>query len=182
MSRRRSSFRPMPLVAALAAAAVATGCGTGLEAKTYKETGRQDGGFATIGGRTGIHVQRLLVSGPAVGSSFAAGETAFATGGLVNNGPTADALIGASSDVSAAVTLLVDGQPVQEVPLPAGGVAPTGWSLGLTSLSRELRVGTYVTIDLEFQRAGKTSLRVPVEAGDNGLTSRTPEEDPYAEG
>jgi copper(I)-binding protein len=176
------SRRPVSLIALLASAAVLTGCGTGLEAKTYQETGRQDGAFATIGGRSGVHVQRLQVAGPSVGSTFAAGETAFATGGLVNNGTTADALIGATSDVSPSVTLLVDGQPVQEIPLPAGGVAPAGWSLGLTNLSREVQVGTYVTIDLELRRAGKTSLRVPVEAGDNGLTNRTPEEDPYAEG
>jgi copper(I)-binding protein len=170
------------LIAPLACAAVLAGCGTGLEAKTYQETGRQDGAFATVGGRTGIHVQRLFVSGPVIGSTFAAGETAVATGGLVNNGTTADALIGATSDVSSAVTLLVDDKPVQEVPIPAGGVAPAGWALGLTSLSREVHVGTYITVTLELQRAGKITLRVPVEAGDNGLTNRTPEEDPYAEG
>jgi copper(I)-binding protein len=176
------SRRPLALVAPLACAAVLAGCGTGLEPKTYQETGRQDGAFATVGGRQGVHVQRLMVSGPVIGSTFAAGETAVATGGLVNNSKEDDALVGATSDVSPAVTLLVDGQPVQQVPIPAGGVAPAGWSLGLTSLSRELHVGTYITISLELQRAGKITLRVPVEAGDNGLTGRTPEEDPYSEG
>lgn len=176
------SRRPVTLVALLASAAVAAGCGTGLQAQTYKETGRHDGATATVGGREGVAVQRIHVTGPASGSTYAAGDAALATGGLVNNGTTSDALIGASSDIAPAVSLLVDGKPVQQVQLPPAGAAPAGWALQLTGLSREVHVGTYVTIALEFQRAGKVTLQVPVDAGDNGLRQRTADEDPYKEG
>ena len=176
------SRRPVSALALLVSAAALAGCGTGLEAKTYSETGRQDGAFATVGGRTGVVVQRLHVTGPASGSTYAVGDTAFVTGGLVNNSGTPDALLGASSDLSSAVTLLVDGTPTTLIPLAAHSAAPAGWSLALANLTRETHVATYVTVTLEFQRAGKVTLRVPVEAGDNGLRDRTPAQDPYAEG
>ncbi|HUR51760.1 MAG TPA: copper chaperone PCu(A)C [Mycobacteriales bacterium] len=176
------SRRPVSLVTLVLSAAVVAGCGTGLEAQTYTETGRQDGAFASVGGRTGVSVQRLQISGPASGSALAVGDTAFLKGGIANNGSTADALVGASSDLAASTTLLVDGTPVQEVPLRAQGIAPAGWAVALTGLTREAHVGSYIDVTLDFQRAGRLTVRVPVEAGDNGLSQRTPEQDPYAEG
>jgi copper(I)-binding protein len=170
------------LAAIVASAVLAAGCGTGLQAQTYKEKGRRDGATATVGGREGVAVQRLHVTGPRTGSAFAVGDSAFVAGGLINNASTADALVGATSDVSPAVSLLVDGSPVQQVDLPADGAAPAGWSLQLTSLTRAVPAGTYIAVDLQFQHAGKVSLQVPVDAGDNGLSTRTADEDPYKAG
>jgi copper(I)-binding protein len=175
------SRRPVSLLALLVSAVALAGCGTGLEAKTYSETGRQDGAFATVGGRDGVVLQRLHVIGPDSGSTLAAGDTALVTGGLVNNSGTDDALIGASSDLSNRVTLLVDGSPATELALPAHRAAGT-WSIVLNGLTREVHVATSITVTLEFQRAGKVTVQVPVAAGDNGLRDRTPQQDPYAEG
>ena len=174
MSRR-------PVIAALLSTALLSACGTGLQAKTYQEIGRQDGAVADLGGATGLSVRHLHVTPPPSGSAFDIGGTAFVTGGLVSNGGSADALVGASSDVAKAVTLLVDGTPTTEVAIPAHGTAPTTWSLALTDLSRPVHAATYVSVTLEFQRAGRVTLQVPVHAGDNGLQDREAEQDPYEE-
>ena len=172
MSRR-------PVVTALLSAALLSACGTGLHARTYQEIGRQDGAAADLGGSTGIAVRHLHVTPPPSGSAHTAGGTAFVTGGLVNNGTSADALVSASSDVSGAVTLLVDGTPTTEVAIPRLGAAPSTWAIALSDLTRGVPAATYVSVTLEFQRAGRVTLQVPVQPGDNGLDSRTPEQDPY---
>ena len=172
MSRR-------PVIAALLSTALLSACGTGLQAKTYQEIGRQDGAAADLGGATGIAVRHLHVDPPAAGSAFEINGNASVTGGLVNNGGSADALVGASSDAARDATLLVDGTPTTEVAIPARGAAPTSWSVSLTGLTREVHAATYISVTLEFQRAGRVTLQVPVHAGDNGLEDREEAQDPY---
>ncbi len=174
MSRR-------PVIAALLSTALLSACGTGLQAKTYQEIGRQDGAVADLGGATGIAVRHLHVEPPASGSALEIDGNASVTGGLVNNGSSADALVGASSEAARDVTLLVDGTPTTEVAIPAGGATPTTWSLSLTGLTRAVHAATYISVTLEFQRAGRVTLQVPVYAGDNGLGDREAAQDPYAE-
>jgi copper(I)-binding protein len=174
------SRRPVSAAALLASAALLAGCGTGLEARTYQEVGREDGAVANVGGHTGIQVRHLHVAPPASGTQVEAGSTAFVVGGLVNAGGSADSLVGATSDVAGAVQLLVDGTPTTEVAIPAGGAAPQGWALALSGLSRALTPATYVPVTLEFRHAGRVTLDVPVYAGDQGLDDRTPAQDPYA--
>jgi copper(I)-binding protein len=169
-----------PVVTALLSAALLSGCGTGLHARTYQEVGRQDGATTNLGGATGIAVRHLHVAPPPSGSTLAAGGTAYVTGGLINNGTDADALVNASSDIAGAATLLVDGTPTTEVAIPRLGAAPATWSIALSGLNREVSVATYIPVTLEFQRAGRVTLQVPVEPGDNGLEQRSPEQDPYS--
>jgi copper(I)-binding protein len=174
------SRRSLTSVSALVvSAALLAGCGTGLHSRTYRENGREDGAVADVGGRTGLAVRGLHVSAPVTGSTHPAGGTAFVTGGLVNNSTSNDALVGASSDVAGAVTLLVDGTPTTEVAIPAMGAAPSTWSLALSDLAEELHAATYIPVTLEFQRAGRVTLQVPVYAGDNGLQDREAEQEPY---
>jgi copper(I)-binding protein len=169
-----------PVLALLLSAALLSGCGTGLHSRTYREHGRQDGAIANVGGRSGIAVRNVHLTPPATGSTYGVGSTAFLTGGLVNGSGTADALVGATSDVAGAVTLLVDDTPTTEVAIPAHGAATTTWALALSSLTRPVSVATYVTVTLEFRSAGRVTLQVPVFAGDNGLQNRTPEQNPYS--
>ncbi len=173
------SRRPVSALALLISAALLTGCGTGLEARTYQETGREDGAVADLGGRQGIAVRHLHVAPPATGEAHEAGSTAFVVGGLVNNGTSADALVGASSDVAGAVTLLVDGTPTAEIAVPAGGAAPQSWTVALSGLTRVLAPASYVSVTLEFRRAGRVILQVPVHPGDTGLSEREEAQDPY---
>lgn len=173
------SRRPVSALALLVSAALLAGCGTGLQARTYRETGREDGATADLGGVSGLAIRHLHVAPPATGTAAEAGSTAFVVGGLVNNGGSADALVGASSDVAGAVTLLVDGSPTTEVAVPAGGAAPQSWALALSGLTRGLTPATYVSVTLEFRRAGRVTLQVPVYAGDQGLQDRPQAQDPY---
>ena len=175
MSRRSlTSVSALVLSAALLAA-----CGTGQQSRTYRENGREDGAAATIGGRTGVAVRNLHVVAPISGSAHEVGSTAFVTGGLINNGASGDALVGASSSVAGAVTLLVDGTPTTEVAIPGNGTAPSTWTLALSDLTQGLHAATYVPLTLEFQRAGRVTIQVPVDAGDNGLGGREAEQEPY---
>lgn len=173
------SRRPVSAVALVVSALLLAGCGTGLNSRTYQENGREDGAVADLGGRTGIAVRHLHIAAPLAGSAHDLGSTAFVTGGLVNNGTSADALVGASSDVAGAVTLLVDGTPTADVAVPARGAAPTTWAVALSSLTRALPAASYVTVTLEFQRAGRVTLQVPVFPGDTGLEHREPAQDPH---
>lgn len=163
-------------VALVLSGALLSGCGTGLHSQTYKETGREDGVVADL---DGIAVRHLHVTAPVSGSSHDQGSTAFVTGGLVNKGTSVDALIGASSDVAGAVTLLVDGTPTTEVAVPARGAAPATWAVALSNLNTAVHAATYVPVTLVFQRAGRVTLQVPVFAGDTGLHEREPAQDPY---
>jgi len=173
------SRRPVSALALLTSAALLTGCGTGLHSRTYQEHGREDGAVANVGGRTGIAVRHLHLTAPPTGLAHGVGGVTFLTGGLVNTGGSNDALVGVTSDVAGAVTLLVDGTPTAEVAVPANGAAPTTWAVAFTDLRRPLAVTEYVPVTLEFQRAGRVTLQVPVFAGDNGLQDREPEQDPY---
>ena len=174
MSRRRIATS----LVALTAAALLAGCGTGLEATTIKETGREDGASTDVGGLNGIAVRRLHVAA-GLEAGHAAGGTAYVTGGLINSSGSADALVGASSDVAGSVTLVVDGTPTTQVALPAQGVAPSGWAIALNGLTQDLAPASYVRVTLEFQRAGRVTLDVPVHAGDTGLKDREEAQDPY---
>lgn len=170
--------RPVTLAAVVVSAALLSACGTGLEAQTYRESGRLDGANATL---TTLAVRNLHVEAPASGSAHTAGGDAFVVGLIANPGDAADALVSASTDVAAAATLLVDGQPVQSVPVPAGGATPTTWSIALSGLTKELHAGTYISLTLSFGKAERTTVQVPVRAGDNGLSTREAAQNPYGE-
>lgn len=171
------SRRPATLAVVLASAALASACGTGLHAVTYREQGRMDGAATDVGGRDGVAVRDLHVEGPATGSVLDQGSSATVTGGLINSGQTADTLVGASSAVAAGATLVLDGKQVTSIAIPPQ--APVaGWSILLTGLTTPLHAAQYVDVTLDFQRGGRVTLSVPVRAGDNGLSSRTPDQQP----
>nr|UXE44620.1 hypothetical protein Hi04_10k_c2835_00025 [uncultured bacterium] len=165
--------------AVVASAALLAGCGTGLHARTYQEIGREDGAATNLGGSSGVAIRNVHVEPATDGGNLASGTTAFVTGGLINNGTSDEALVGASSTAASSVLLLVDGSPVNQVTLPALGTAPTTWSLALTDLSTTLTPASYVTVTLDFRRAGQVTLQVPVQPGDTGLQDRTPDQNPH---
>ncbi len=175
------SRRPVALTVVALSAALLSACGTGQHAKTYSEVGRQDGAHADLGGADSVHVRNLHVLPPGSGSTLDQGSTAYVTGGVVNDGPAADALIGAESDAAASAQLTLAGKPVDAIELPAQGIAPADWAVELSDLSSTFHAAEYLPVTLVFQHAGRITLQVPVYAGDNGLPSRSPEQDPYGE-
>ncbi|MCW2707474.1 MAG: Copper chaperone PCu(A)C [Frankiales bacterium] len=170
----RSRLLPAALVSSTL---VLSGCGTGLHAATYtQERSPRDFEGKSI---ANIEVRDLGIAPPISGSTLTAGDTAVLSGGLVNTGTTDDALVGVESDVASSSALEVDGKSVTSIPIPAGGDAGQ-WSALLSGLKSELHVAQYISVTLVFQRAGRlTGVQVPIRAGDTGLGSRTPAQDPY---
>jgi copper(I)-binding protein len=159
-------------------AMVLSACGTGLQAQTYRESGRQDGGSTTV---EGVAVRNLHVTAPLSGSTVSRDESAVIAGVLVNKGTVADALVGASSDVAAAATVEEAGQPTTSIPIPPRGTSTTTWSIVLSGLTRDLKAGQWISVTLVFDKAGRTTVQIPVRAGDNGLGQREAAQDPYGE-
>ncbi len=168
--------RLVPLSVVALSAVLLSACGTGLQAKTYSEVGRQDGARADLGD---LSVRNLHVTPPLSGSTIPLGDPAVLQGVLVNTGDSGDALVSATSEVAASAVLQDKGAVVTSVPVPARGTSGTTWSLVLNGLTRDLAAGTYVSVTLTFQKAARVTVQVPVRAGDNGLGDRQAEQDPY---
>ncbi len=95
---------------------------------------------------------------------------------IVNNTETDDALVGASSPAATTVeihqtTQAEDGTmtmaPVEEVPIPAGGIAelkPGSYHVMLIDLVAPLVVDEQIEVSLEFATAEPQTVMVPVQA------------------
>ncbi len=163
------------LAAVLLAAVALSGCGTGLNAQTYKETGRAD---STSTNLETLAVRNLHIEGPSASDVHEVGGEARLLGSLVNRGDTADTLISVTSDSAAAVTLTQDDQPASSIAVDKGRAA-SNWAAVLQGLSTPLRPGTYVTVTLTFTNAGRTTLQVPVHLGEGDLETREVHQEPY---
>ena len=170
--------RLVNVAAVVLCGAALSACGTGLEAQTYKARTPYDYTNAELGD---LSLRNLAIEAPLSDGVLAKGDVATLTGAVVNTGATDDALTSASSDAAATAKLLVDGSPVTSVPVPASGTSGTTWAVSLEGLTKDLRAGQYVTVTLTFDKAGRTTLQVPVRSGDNGLGDREPLQDPYGE-
>lgn len=175
------SRRPATVVAILISAAVLSGCGTGLQAQNYKPYTPVEGVNVNVGGSTGMAIRNLHVEAPAEGSEFEAGATAYVTGGLINAADRDDALVGAFSAASQGGGILLDGKPVEELPIRAGAAAPFTWALQLEGLTKALSGAEYIDVTLVFRNAGRVTVTIPVFVGDTGLDTREELQNPYGE-
>jgi len=94
----------------------------------------------------------------------------------IQNGPEADALIGAACDAAQMVQLhltTIDGngtavmQQQARIELEPGGILnfePGGYHIMLVNLNDSLSIGQTIGITLIFERAGEYHVSVPVEA------------------
>ena len=147
MSRRKAAALGLLCLGAL------TGCGAGQQAQTYKthtyEFVNADQGDIAIRG--------LAIDTDA--SGLAKGGTARVTGSFVSQGKTDDSLVSATSPDASGV----QSEGSSAIAVPAGRRAST-WALVLTGLTRDIRPGNYVELTLNFQQAGRTTVRVPVRS------------------
>ncbi len=177
--------RPATALAAVLSAAALSACGTGLQAQVYQPRDAAQGTNATAGDlelrNLGVETGSLA---PADGGDTAGGTAnavAVITGVIVNKGTEDDALVNATSDAAGSVQLLTpNGDRV--LAIPAGGSTGSDWALRLDGLAAPLTPGTYLTVTLQFGRAPRTTLSLPVRGGDNGLSTRKPLQDPYGGG
>lgn len=169
--------RPVALVALSLSAALVSACGTGLEAQTYKERRAYD---ATHVDLDGLKVRNLALEAVSEADGAPTGGGAILTGVVVNDGTTDDALVDVQTDVANDIQL-VSAAGASQLDIPAGKTSGTQWAVQLSGLTRPVKVGQYVSITLEFAKAGRTTVQVPVRPGDNGLGDREVAQDPYGE-
>jgi copper(I)-binding protein len=90
-----------------------------------------------------------------------------------NQGATPDALVRATSDAAHTVELhevVNDGgvmrmRPIEKLPIPPGATVrlePGGYHVMLLGLTRDLKPGETVTVDLTFERAGTITVAAPI--------------------
>lgn len=95
---------------------------------------------------------------------------------VVNEGPDADALIGAATDVAGRVELhetrrrgdVMEMSPVSEVEVPPRSrvtFQPGGLHVMLMDLKRDLKVGDSFSLTLRFRKAGDIKITVTVREG-----------------
>lgn len=110
----------------------------------------------------------------------AAGMNAAGYLTIVNRGPFADRLTGASSPVARGISLHVSRQmgtvmtmrPVQAITVAAGSsvtLGPGGYHLMLEGLKRPLKPGMSVPLSLSFARVGTVRVALKVGAGPGGM-------------
>lgn len=163
------------LVALALSAAALSACGSGLEAQTYKPRTAAAGTDASVGD---VVQARNLGLNP-----FEQGDLKglALTGAFVNSDDQDDALVNVTSDVAGSIRLdSAAGQDVLVV--PARSSSGTQWAVVLTELTREVLPGQYVDLTLEFARAGRTTVSVPVRANEITLDERAQLQNPYGEG
>lgn len=177
-----SRHRAHTAAALLLSSALLSGCGVGLEAQTYKETGRGDSTSVDL---EGVVVRNLHIEQPLHGTELAAGDDAVLLGTFVSRGGGTDALVSVTTDAAESVVLAtVEGdQAVQadRIAVPAGGIA-NEWGAVLQGLTAPLHSSQYVEVTLTFENAGQTTVRVPVHLGDGDLDTREVVQHPYGEG
>lgn len=176
----RPTRRPPAVLAAALSAAVSTallsGCATGLNAATYQENTRQDTAYADV---EGLSLRNLQVQAPTTPDRvLPIGGEAVVTGTLINRTGTEDRLREVTSELASSVTLTAGGQPATSVALPADGTM-TEWTAVLSGLREQVRPGGFITVTLTFDRAGRTTVRVPVQSTGNDLENREVRQDPY---
>ncbi|SER76265.1 Copper(I)-binding protein [Lentzea xinjiangensis] len=149
----------------------------------------------TIGanGEVGDVLLRDIHVTPAGGDGYEQGDNPIVQFAVFNRAGKADALIDVRSDAAKDIVMHWDTQcdgstePVERLPLLAdGGVARLSgallaYHLEMIDLTREVRAGTDVAVTFEFERAGSTTLDVPVEVASEAVGSRHPRQCPASD-
>ncbi len=156
------SLRPTPHrrlsgpVAGLLAVLLAAGCGAGNRAQTYQQQTEADTTNDAVGA---IAVRNLAIPAPPQGFVYKAGSDAPLQVILVNDGGEADRLVSASTPAARSVQV-VGPTPTLEVPRLA--TSDPAYQLQLRGLTRDLAVGSWIELTLNFERNGSKTLLAPV--------------------
>lgn len=164
---------------ALALALGLSGCGTGLNAQTYVERATADATNEAIGA---INVRNLLIVPPSGGrDTYPAGSNARVTVTFVNSGAQPDRLTSVRSDAARSVAVVAaNGSSPAAVTVP-GRSQLVNASFLLRGLTRELRPGTFVQMELTFASNGSANLLVPVAVTNRPGPKRSGYEVPHTD-
>jgi len=148
---------------AVAAAAVASvlglsACGASLDAQTYQERNNAESTDTAVGS---LALRDLAVEPPR-GERYDVGDDAGASITVTNADDQEDRLVDVTSpDAEQVVAVDEDGEET-ELQVPPLGSTQGAVQLELRGLTRELRSGEYVTLQLRFAENGSTEVLVPV--------------------
>jgi len=128
---------------------------------------------SACGTSTLTDVQESIVILAPYAHAAGAGETTAVYMVIKNNGAQADRLISATCDaamMTQAMESSMEGDVISmgDIPvieLPAGSsveLNPGGFHIMLMDLTQELKAGSMIRLTLEFEKAGKMTLEVPV--------------------
>lgn len=158
--RRRlpsAPLRRLLLTSAVALIPVLAGCEAGTQAPTLNFHPPTDSATASAGN---IAIRNVFVLGAPLGASLQPGDTASVFFSLVSNGG-ADRLISITAPGSSASVRLPGGSLAVSVnhPVLLNGPQTAAYLVGVT---HKIRGGTTLTLVMNFQRAGKVDITVPV--------------------
>lgn len=144
---------------ALALALGLSGCGAGLRAQTYQERTTSDSTNEAIGA---LNIRHIRVLPPQGAESYEVGSDARVGMVLVNEGVEADRLTSVTAEgVTSVAVAGPDGRPATlRVP---GQSTVSEYTFVLRGLTRELRPGQYVQMELVFAENGAETMLVPIE-------------------
>ncbi|MCK2214981.1 copper chaperone PCu(A)C [Actinomadura sp. ATCC 31491] len=157
-----TSRRWIAAAAAFLIAPVLAGCGAGFDATTNKPYAPNEAQALIENGSygsRGIHIPQAFILGPDSGAQLPWRGSAPIYLNILNTTGTPDTLQAVSAGTMGTVKVTA---PVQ---IPSNQLVNTGKptpQLMLESISRSLRGGETVKLDLQFANAGIVSLNVPV--------------------
>jgi copper(I)-binding protein len=155
---RTSRRRLFAVAALLAAAPVLAACGAGEDANLAQPYSPTEAAHAT---KNGITITQAFVLGPDSGATIAPGSAAPLYLTMVNGNPTADQLIGITTDAQMATSA----KAAQAITLPPGVLVNTGNpspQIVLDGTKTALYGGESTRLTLRFQNAGEIMMDVPV--------------------
>lgn len=164
--RRPLTALARPAVGTLLALAL-TGCGASLDAQTYQERINADSTNTAVGT---IDVRDVRVEPPRRDRIHEAGSDAGVSMYLSNNDDEPDTLLEVTSPDAEEVVIVVDGEEVDSLEVPALGLVGGEDSLRMLSLTEQLFEAAYTTMTFRFERAGTIEVEVPVQT--SGETDR----------
>ncbi|GAA3121806.1 hypothetical protein GCM10010466_10920 [Planomonospora alba] len=156
---RIGRHRAIAVAAFLAAATALTGCGAGHDAITNQHYAPTEATSVKV---NGLDISQAFFLGPDSGGTLPAGASTPLYLYVVNGTGQADQLVGLGVDPAVGTAKVT-----APVPLPAGGAQaavvgrPTP-TIMIEQLKKPLRGGEELEVQLQFEKAGVVSLRVPV--------------------
>ena len=152
------SSRPVRSALAAVAALALSACGASLDAQTYQERNNAESTDTAVGS---LALRDVAVEPPR-GDAYEEGDDAGVSITVTNASDEEDRLVEVSSpDAEEVVAVDEDGEET-ELEVPSLGSTQGMIRLELRGLTRELRSGEYVTLELRFAENGSTEVLVPV--------------------
>jgi copper(I)-binding protein len=150
--------RPVRLALVTAAVLGLSACGASLDAQTYQERNNAESTDTAVGT---LALRDLAVEPPS-GERYDVGDDAGVSITVTNAAPEQDSLAEVTSPDAEEVAVVDEDGEETEMQVPSLGSTQGLVQLELRGLTRELRSGEYVTLQLRFEQNGATEVLVPV--------------------